>query len=156
MTLSDVVECIYIATASRKIQTSFKKATLHASLGILGDRWYASVQGHRGKNITLIAAEEIDRYNQVYQQTIKYDATRRNIVTRGLDVNLLVNKTFTIGAVTLRGVELCEPCGVLGANLANNTIGAPEAVKAFVHRGGLRADIITSGDIHVGDIISLN
>lgn len=155
MILSGSIERIFIATRSRKLQASFKKVTLHASLGILGDRWYASAQGHRGKNITLIAAEEIDRYNQIYQQAIKYDATRRNIVTRGIDVNLLVNKIFTIGAVTLRGVELCEPCGVLGANLANNSIGAPEVVKAFLHRGGLRADIITSGDIYVGDTIVL-
>lgn len=150
-----VIEHIYIATHPRKSQAAFKKVTLHASLGILGDRWYASTQGHRGKNITLIAVEEIDRYNKMHDQHIKYDATRRNIVTRGINLNELVGKTFMLGEVTLRGVELCEPCRVLGANLANEKIGAPEVVKAFVHRGGLRADIITSGDIYVGDAIVL-
>jgi MOSC domain-containing protein YiiM len=155
MTSLGRVETIYIATHSRKIQASFKKATLHAGLGILGDRWYASPQGHRGTNITLIAAEEIDRYNNTYHQTIKYDATRRNVVTRGIDLNALVGKTFTLGGATLHGVDLCEPCRVLGANLANDSIGAPEAVKAFVHRGGLRADIVSGGDIYVGDEIKL-
>lgn len=155
MTSTGTIEHIYIATHSRKIQASFKSATLHAGLGILGDRWYASTQGHRGTSITLIAAEEIDYFNQHYHQQIKYDATRRNIVTRGINVNELVGKTFTLGGATLRGVDLCEPCRVLGANLANDTIGAPEVVKAFVHRGGLRADIISSGGIRVGDIVEL-
>lgn len=155
MTSFGVIEYIYIATQFRKSQASFKKVTLHAGLGILGDRWYSSSHSRQGKNITLVAAEEVDRYNEKYKQHIKYDATRRNIVTRGIDVNLLVNKTFSVGSVILRGVELCEPCCVLGANLANDTIGAPEVVKAFWHRGGLRADIISSGDIHVGDSITV-
>jgi MOSC domain-containing protein YiiM len=155
MALIGTIEAIYIATHSRKIQTSFKNATLHAGLGILGDRWYASTQGHRGQNITLIAAEEIDYFNQTYHQAIKYDATRRNIVTRGINLNELVGKTFSLGGATLHGVDLCEPCRVLGANLANDTIGAPEVVKAFVHCGGLRADIISSGEIQVGDKIEV-
>jgi MOSC domain-containing protein YiiM len=65
-------------------------------------------------------------------------------------LNDLVGKTFQIGTVKLKGVELCEPCATLGSALENESIKNADVVKAFVHKGGLRADVLTSGSIKVG------
>ena len=36
--------------------------------------------------------------------------SRRNVLTRGIDLNALVGKRFRVGDVECVGVELCEPC----------------------------------------------
>ena len=70
---------------------------------------------------------------------------RRNVVTRGIDLNALVGHEFTVGEVRCRGMRLCEPCTV-----AQRYAGRP-VLRALVHRGGLRADILAGGQIKVGD-----
>ncbi|MDX6594593.1 MAG: hypothetical protein QOJ13_3789 [Gaiellales bacterium] len=70
-------------------------------------------------------------------------------MTRGVGLNDLVGREFTIGEVRCRGVELCEPCLAL-----QEITGEPGLIKALVHRGGLRADILTDGEIAVGDAVS--
>ena len=70
---------------------------------------------------------------------------RRNIVTRGVALNHLVGKEFTVGNVRIRGIRLCEPCDHL-----ERLTGKP-VLKGLLHRGGLRAQILTEGTIHAGD-----
>ena len=65
-------------------------------------------------------------------------------------MNSLVGKEFNIGDVRFKGVELCEPCSKMGKNLENYTITKREVVRAFVHKGGLRADILSDGKLAVG------
>ena len=72
---------------------------------------------------------------------------RRNVVTTGVSLNHLVGREFTVGEARLRGMRLCEPC----EHLAELT-GQP-VVKALIHRGGLRAEIVSGGVIRVGDPI---
>ena len=76
---------------------------------------------------------------------IAFDETRRNILTRGLALNHLVGREFTVGTARIRGIKLCEPCG----HLENLTRGGVR--RALVHRGGLRAEVIGDGVIKVGD-----
>jgi MOSC domain-containing protein YiiM len=76
--------------------------------------------------------------------------TRRNLITRGIRLNELVNTEFTIGNVRLRGVELCEPCVVLGRALSSESLSAPAVVKHWVGRGGLRVDVLSDGEIARG------
>ncbi len=68
-------------------------------------------------------------------------------MTRGVALNHLVGREFRVGEVTLRGVRLCEPC----QHLASLTHG--KVLPGLVHRGGLRAQIVTDGVIHVGDAV---
>lgn len=72
------------------------------------------------------------------------------MVTDGVRLNALVGKTFWIGETEFYGVELCEPCAFLGRLLANDTLTPPQVVKAWLHRGGLRANVVRSGVIRVG------
>jgi MOSC domain-containing protein YiiM len=67
------------------------------------------------------------------------------VVTRGIDLNALVGHEFYIGNVVCRGMRLCEPCTVV-----QRYVGRP-VLRALVHRGGLRADIVGDGTIRVGD-----
>ena len=75
------------------------------------------------------------------------DQHRRNVVVRGLDLNRLVGHEFQIGSVRCRGMRLCEPCTVV-----QRYAGRP-VLRDLVHRGGLRADILADGEIHVGDTV---
>jgi MOSC domain-containing protein YiiM len=84
---------------------------------------------------------------QNYSRPLDLSITRRNIVTREVHLNELVGKTFQIGSVIFLGIELCEPCLTLGKNLSNTTVSPKEIVKWFVHKGGLRANILSSGFI---------
>jgi len=93
----------------------------------------------------LIAVEATDAVALEGDVSIEPAATRRNVLTRGIDINELVGKRFRIGDVECEGVELCEPC----AHLESMT--QPGVIKAFVHRGGLNADILSDGEIRVGD-----
>ena len=76
--------------------------------------------------------------------------TGRNVVTRGVRLNELVGREFSVGPVRFRGVELCEPCLGLGDALSSSKLKPAEVVKRWVHRGGLRADVLSSGELAVG------
>ena len=72
---------------------------------------------------------------------------RRNVVTLGVRLNDLVGQEFCVGAVRIRGLRLCEPCSYLAKR------SVPEVLKGLVHKGGLRAQILSEGVIGVGDRI---
>ena len=72
---------------------------------------------------------------------------RRNIVTRGIDLNALAGIRFRVGDVELQGQRLCQPCAHLERL-------SPGTLRPLVHRGGLRADLLTGGTIHVGATVA--
>lgn len=121
-----------------------------AGQGIVGDRNYGK-RKYPGQNLTLVEAEEIEAFNHDQGTTMALSATRRNLVTRGVRLNVLVGREFSIGSVTLRGVELCEPCATLGRSLAQPGLSAAAVVRALTHRCGLRADILSTGTITLGE-----
>lgn len=144
-----MIHTIFIAEHSLGKQVQVKKIDLITATGIVGDRNFDRAQWP-GQNITFIEIEEIEAFNNNYQQRIKLADTRRNIITQGIRLNDLVGKEFSIGNVRFKGVELCEPCATLGKLLGNDTLAAKDVVKAFVHKSGLRADVLTDGEIHTG------
>jgi MOSC domain-containing protein YiiM len=124
--------------------TVLEEAKAVAGKGIEGDRYF----GHDfDTQVTLIESEAIDNMAQNGGLEIAYETARRNIVTRGVVLNDLVGKEFTVGDVTLKGARLSEPCQHL-AELTD-----PKILKGLVHKGGLKAQIVTDGQIRVGDII---
>jgi len=83
-----------------------------------------------------------------YQIRLAPGEARRNLVTRGVALNHLVGKEFSIGEVKIRGIRLCEPCSHL-----EQLTGVP-AIKGLRHRGGLRAQILTEGMLRAGAVVS--
>ena len=115
-----------------------------AGKGLEGDRYF----DHKiDSQVTLIEAEAIDGMAKDAGLELAYEEARRNIVTRGVELTGLVDKEFKVGSVTMRGARLSEPCQHL-ADLTDQKV-----VKGLVHRGGLKAQIITDGQIRVGDSV---
>lgn len=144
-----------ICTHSEKAQelTLNDAVRVVAGAGIEGD-FYFNKHKHPGQNITLVEAEMIEAFNREHNTELPLTATRRNLVTRGVRLNDLVGKEFSIGSQRFRGVELCEPCATLGKYLATSALGAQTIVKSLTHKAGLRADVLTTGVIRVGDTIT--
>lgn len=131
---------------------SVTNAKAVAGRGLEGDRYYTKLgtysnQAGSGRDVTLIEIEAINGLKRDYEVQLDSGQPRRNIVTRGVALNHLVEQEFRIGDVVLRGTRLCEPC----AHMEKLTVKG--AMRGLVHRGGLRAEIISGGSIRVGDTI---
>lgn len=148
------VETIHIVPSRGEPIVSVNEVRAIAGEGLEGDR-YQTGEGRRpekrgGKRAaTLVEAEALEALERDYDLRLEPGETRRNITTRGVALNHLVGRTFRVGDATLKGYELCEPCGYLEGL-------TKEGVRAgLVHRGGLRAEIVESGAIRVGDTIEV-
>jgi MOSC domain len=98
-----------------------------------------------GSALTLIDAEVCASFDP----PLEAHEHRRNLVTRGINLNALVGREFMIGEVRCRGMRLCEPCTVVQG------YSSRAVLRPLVHRGGLRAHILTTGTIHNGDPVRL-
>ncbi|MEO7774937.1 MAG: MOSC domain-containing protein [Steroidobacteraceae bacterium] len=97
------------------------------------------------ESISLVEAEAIEAFNSRTGAHIPLTATRRNLVTRGVHRHDFRGNDFRIGSVTLRGVELREPSSKLARYLSATFLSTTQIVHGFVHRCGLRADVLTAG-----------
>jgi len=148
------VERIFTSQMPGGPQIEHESVRVVAGSGIEGDRYFG-LHNEPGQNLTLIEIEEIEAFLFEQGRTDHISITHRNLLTRGVRLNELVGVEFTIGEVSLRGVELCEPCLGLGTALSSQTLSPAAAVKRFVRRGGLRADVLSSGVIERGATITL-
>ncbi len=143
------VERIFTRAPSSKVHLEHDSVKVLAGTGIEGDRYFDH-HDEPGQNITLIEAEEIESFLNEHARAYDLSISGRNLVTRGVRLNTLVGKEFFVGSIRCRGLELCEPCLGLGAALQSTELPAAEAVRAWVHRAGLRADVLSSGEIALG------
>ena len=148
------VEAIAIADNAEAPMQQIMTARAIPGRGLDGDR-YASRAGTftprsgrlNGYDLTLIEAEVLDELTLTDGQRLGYAEARRNVVTRGIELNTLVGQRFRIGDVECVGRRLCEPCAHL-ERLTHKGV-----LRKLIHRGGLRADILTAGSITVGATI---
>ncbi|MBI3975527.1 MAG: MOSC domain-containing protein [Armatimonadetes bacterium] len=122
--------------------------------GLEGDRYFAqagtfSPKPAPDRDVTVIEVEAIEALARDHGITLAPGESRRNILTRGVALNHLVNREFRVGAVTLRGLRLCDPCSHL------ERLTRPGVRKALIHRGGLRCQILGEGTIRVGDPVEV-
>jgi len=121
--------------------------------GLEGDRYFSGSGTFSPKpqkpdfEITFVEGEKIAAFARESGLPFNSLLARRNIVTEGVPLNDLVGEEFRVGEVRMRGVRLCEPCN----HLAKASF--PEILKGLIHKAGLRAQIISEGMIHVGDLI---
>ena len=140
------VKSIHITTAVGEEMTSVDQVRAVAGKGLEGDRYFASDKPD--SQVTLIESEAIDAMAKESGVELEYGDARRNIVTQGVPLNHLVGREFQVGAVTLRGLRLNEPCNHL-AEMTDRKV-----LPALVHRGGLKAEILNDGAIRPGDTVS--
>jgi MOSC domain-containing protein YiiM len=114
-----------------------------AGRGLVGDRFFGFKENYKGQ-VTFFASEVFaDVCHRLGAVGKSPGATRRNVITRGVDLNLLIGQRFAIQGVEFEGVAECSPC-----HWMNQAI-APGAESALRGRGGLRARILTDGILRV-------
>jgi MOSC domain-containing protein YiiM/ADP-ribose pyrophosphatase YjhB (NUDIX family) len=147
---SGMVETIHIAAAAGEPVRAVELVRAKAGVGLEGDR-YALGRGHYSpdlrvsRDLTLIEAEVIESLAREHDIALTPGETRRNVTTRGIRLNDLVGHRFWVGEALCQGTRLCEPCQYL-----TELTGKP-LLRALVHRGGLRADVVRGGWIRCGD-----
>ena len=118
--------------------------------GLEGDRYFNQTGTYSnspkpGREVTLIESEAIEALERDLKVTLEPKDSRRNIITKGVPLNHLIGRTFRVGDVSMKGIRLCEPCSYLeGLTMKGVKDG-------LLHRGGLRAQILSDGAIRVGD-----
>lgn len=148
------VEAIHITSSPGAPMQAIDRATALAGLGLEGDRYTrlameGATEVEPDRELTLIEGETIDGLLADHGIHLQPGESRRNITTRGIRLNDLVGLRFRIGSVECEAVALCEPCQDLV-----NMLGKP-VLRPLVHRGGVTAQILTDGEITVGDDITL-
>jgi MOSC domain-containing protein YiiM len=147
------VESIFIAGEAEGPTRPVDQVQAVAGQGLEGDRYFAGggtffEERKPGQDITLIEAEAIEGLAGENGIELAPGEARRNVVTRGIGLNDLVGRRFTVGAVECVGQRLCDPCSHL------ERLTKPGVLKGLVNRGGLRADVVAGGRIAVGDSVN--
>ncbi len=120
-----------------------------AGRGLRGDRYergagtFSNPDG-RGYDLTLVEAEALEELAAGGVDLAPAEA-RRNLVVRGIALDDLIGRRFRVGEVELFGQRRCEPCSHL------ERLTRPGVLRGLVHRGGLRADVLSGGTIRPGD-----
>ena len=120
-----------------------------ANKGIVGDRHFHDFNDPYNQ-LSLIESENIDEYNIRFGLNIPYTDFRRNVVTKGIQLNDLIGKKLKVGNVELEAIDLCRPCRHLTEMLDQKNI-----LKEFMRKGGLRCQILSSSNINIGDKIEI-
>jgi MOSC domain-containing protein YiiM len=150
------VVSIHVAPDAGKPLVEVQETRAVPGKGLEGDRYfekhgtYSDRPGTAGRSVTLIEAEAIEAAKKDYAIEFAPGSHRRNIVTRGIALNHLVDKEFTVGTARLKGTRLCEPCTYL-----EELLKVPRSKLSLVHRGGLRCDVVSEGVIKAGDVIKV-
>ena len=147
------VEALLVAPAAEAPMASVDRAEASPA-GLAGDRYARgagtfSAPGATGTALTLIEAEALDEVRLPGGGRISASQARRNVVTRGIELDGLIGRRFAVGEVECLGQRRCEPCRHL------ERLAVPGSLRALVHRGGLRADVVGPGTIAVGDPVRI-
>ena len=152
------VEKIHVASDSGESMREQQDVEAVAGRGIRGDRYFEGKglwnfldedparEVQEASDITFIESEALTAVERDAEIEIPTGEHRRNVTTRNVPLNHLVGRTFSVGGVVCEGIQLCEPCGYM-----QSLVGEPELADALVHRGGLDASVVESGEFAVGD-----
>jgi len=146
------VESIHVAPEAAAPVESRESVEAVAGKGLRGDRYFDaggtfSDAEAGGNELTLVEREAVAAIEREADIELAPGEHRRNLTTRGVALNHLVGERFRVGEAVCRGVRLCEPCSHL------ESLTEDGVVSALTHRGGLRADVIESGEVRVGDAV---
>lgn len=147
------VEGIFVGASAAATLDAVREAYAERGRGLVGDRYWSGGgtfwKPLADREITLIETEALEALAAETGVTLEPRDARRNVATRGVRLNDLVNRRFRVGDATLLGIRLCEPCGHL------ERLTAKTLRPALAGHGGLRAAILTGGVIRVGDAVEV-
>ena len=164
MSLNAHIQAIYLASTAGAKMEAINHAKVNAGSGIEGDRYalgagaYSKVEPAKVRHISLISSSGIETANDWLkagdEPTFNGSETRRNIVLEGItatELNELVGKQFQLGNLQLLGTELCTPC-----ERPAQLLSKPSFMEAFEGRGGIRAEVLNTGTLTIGDKLTLS
>lgn len=155
MTNSGTVEALCIAPAAGEPMEQRDAVEAVAGKGLRGDRYFDDTGTWSNnarvddipRHLTLFEAETLDLVRRDHDIDLSVTDHRRNVTVRDVAVDHLLDSRFRVGEAVCEGVRICEPCSYL------ETLTEEGAYDALVHRGGLNAAIVETGDIRVGDTV---
>jgi len=151
-TTTGQVEGIFITTAAFQPMIPLETARAIAGTGLNGDRYALGTgfysDGQDGRQLTLIEAEDLERMEREDGVQLAQHECRRNIVTRGIALAPLIGQRFRIGSVLCEGIRACPPCNHL------EELTRPGPLRGLARTGGIRAHILSDGEIQVGDVVA--
>jgi MOSC domain len=146
-----VIELIAVAAEAEGPMKAVSVAEAIEGRGLLGDRYerkagtFSNPNGG-GYDLTLVEAEALEELSAKGVELSPIEA-RRNLVVRGIALDDLIGRRFRVGEVECFGQRRCEPCSHL------ERLTRPGVLRGLVHRGGLRADVLSDGEIRTGDSV---
>ena len=143
------VEGIYLKPAAGELPLGVDEVKALAGEGLQGDPYVDAGEGGepgKGYHLTLISREAIEELAAEGTMLVPGES-RRQLETLGVDLDTLVGRRFRVGDVECLGVRVCAPCKKL------QKLTGKEVLLGLKGKGGLRADIMSSGVIRVGDAI---
>lgn len=144
-----IVELVALAAEAEAPMQVVHSVEVVEGRGLVGDRYergagtFSNPNG-RGYDLTLVEAEALEGLSARGVKLSPAEA-RRNLVVRGVALDDLIGRRFRIGEIECLGQRRCEPCAHL------QRLTRPGVLSGLVHRGGLRADVLSSGEIRTGD-----
>lgn len=163
MKLHAHIQAIYLAHSAGEPMRSLDHAPVNAGLGLDGDRYalgtgaYSTTEPIKIRHISIISLAGIEIANEWLEAGNEppFNAadTRRNILLEGITpdaLNALVGQQFQLGDILMLGTELCTPC-----ERPAQLLSRPSFMDAFEGRGGIRAKVLNSGFLSIGDKLSL-
>ncbi len=148
--MAGVVEQIAIAGMRGALPVRAEHVVAHAGRGLEGE-YHLAHDGSPtdpGAALTLIAAEQLEELRADTGIELSHEASRRNVLTRGIDLNALVGRRFSVGEVLCEGVELCEPCAGPGAH-DREAASCAALVQRATNRARAHKPVI-GAQMHVG------
>tara|TARA_B100001245_G_C22658708_1_gene322963 strand:- start:13 stop:489 length:477 start_codon:yes stop_codon:yes gene_type:complete len=125
-----------------------------AGKGIEGDRYLLdtgtySKKPEPGRQVTLIQSEVLDSLKTKFDITVKPEESRRNVLTKGIEINDLIGTEFFVGPVRLQAHRLTRPCLYL-----EKLLSQPGLYNELWENGGISCEILSGGVIKEGDVIT--
>lgn len=147
------IEGIFVTTAAGEPMIALGEARAVAGTGLEGDRYALGLgfysDGQTGRQLTLIEAEDLERMERETGVQLAQHECRRNIVTRGIALAPLIGRRFRIGEIECEGIRACPPCNHL------EELTRPGPLRGLARTGGIRAHILTDGEVRVGDVVAV-
>jgi MOSC domain-containing protein YiiM len=121
-----------------------RSVRVRAGFGLEGDRFYGYRPDYHGQ-VTFFEWEVFEWVRQKFEVPgLKADAFRRNVIVDGIHLNELIGSRFSLGGIDFEGMSEAKPCYWMNQVVA---VGAEQGLRG---RGGLRAKILTDGELHAG------
>ena len=134
------------------ICTSPKRGTVKTEVpsALLTPEWGILEDAHGGswhRQVSMLSAEKIDAFRK--KIWVEYGAFGENLVIEGFDFRSLpVTSRFAIGDVVLEMTQIGKECH-------NDCIIKQQTGECIMPREGVFAKVITGGEIHVGDQVTM-